>query len=176
MINLNPFSGQTHEPSLIPKHSKDWKVYKISDNHVAKIPRQSFRALETLGLSDCIQRYWQEPLITRAMYEKGISVIKPEGIFQVPAGIECDGSDSFAFVMEYVDGKTLKEQRNTLPGAKFEEIKKLYYGEVDKAGDLGFIAGDAGDHNCIWLPEKEKLYLIDFFEWNFSNSQLGRVA
>lgn len=173
MKNLNPFSGQTHEPLLISEDSSNWKVYKISEKHVAKIPKHSFRELELLGLAHEVQKYQQEPLITQAMYEKGISVIKPEGIFQIPSGIESDG---FAFVMEYINGKTLYEQQDILPGGKFREIKRLYVQELDKAGDLGFIAGDYGPHNCLWLPEKEKLYLIDFYWWTFANNKSGRVA
>jgi len=170
MKKLKHFPGQTHRPLLIDKHSSHWKIYRISENHIAKIPRQSFRALEVLELDNVIEKYEQEPIIHLAMYEDNISVAKPEGMFRIPYGI---GGDSFSFVMEYIDGESLEDQRNELPRDKFEALRNLYQKELDRAGDLGFMAGDAGIHNCIWSPTRKKLFLIDFFDWTFSKQLSG---
>jgi len=126
------------------------EVYRISDTHVAKV--EKFHDINSLE---------EEFDIAKELYEKGISVPKPEGIF--PVGMS--KTKMQGFVMEYIYGKTFDEvyQRDE---ELFYQVKKLREKEINKVKDLGFYPKDfLNNKNNIWQPDEEKVYLIDFGRW-----------
>ncbi len=67
-----------------------------------------------------------------------------------------------AFVMEYVPELVAKHRFS------YKEIERaldLMEKELDKASRLGYTPKDVGFDNLIYLPEQEKVVLIDFGLW-----------
>ena len=152
------FPIENYDPEYIQK-GNDGILYKISDEHAAKIayPGNSFQPIA------------KEHDISKILYENGISVPKPEGIFDV----KINNNSHKAFVMQYVKGATMKELlesrrlQNEL-GLDFDDVidmQKQYCDELGKARNLGFCSGDASFINCLCSPKEKKAYLIDFAHW-----------
>ncbi|MBW2978266.1 hypothetical protein KY331_05455 [Candidatus Woesearchaeota archaeon] len=132
-------------------------VLRLSASHAAKLhlenppSRMSLRSLE------------EECSIAKGLYDSGVSVPKPLGVFQVSVDL---GSVSYrnhpAFVMEYVPGRTL----NGLSPETQETAKALRDAEIAKAREAGFVPGDySWEGNTIWSPQRQRAYLIDFETW-----------
>ncbi len=126
------------------------EVYRISERHVAKVPLDH-RSSPDRDLT-------HEFEIAEDLFENGISVPKPEGIFP----IHLMNSVRNGFVMEFIDGKSGARLR----GNEISYVRDLLYKEIRKVRDLGFDPEDwYSPKNYIWEPQEDKIYLIDFLRW-----------
>ena len=125
------------------------EVYRISDRHVAKIDYHEF----SLGTLE------KELEISRELFNGGISVPRPEGIFSVK--ISKYFSLINGFVMEYIRGKEGDKVRNKY----MDHVTGLINIEIEKVIKLGFCPLDFGLHNSIYVPKEDRVYLIDFAFW-----------
>jgi len=150
-------------------------VYAISDEFVIKIPRVSLSyvipKVDDFFLGQIVEELEAEFEIQRQLYEGGVSVPKPEGIFL------CD----FYFllqrwyaglVMERIEGINGNiaiqiDQFGSFCDMRRAEIKLrgMMRIELEKVRSLGFYPCDQGLHNTIYNPEMDKLWLIDFEVW-----------
>jgi len=165
---LAHFPGQTLEitPPLDPLKY----VYAISPNHVAKA--QGFYAL-LVNLEGKVHALRAEYCIADKLYDAGISVPKPEGVFLVSLNTSKSFDEEMkhrsvhetvpAFVMEWLKDTILVEEIKSSSEKEFAEL--LREKELSKARAIGFYSYDAHWHNALWDKEKEKVYLIDFERW-----------
>jgi len=152
-------------------------VYRISNKHAAKVPRESS------GRGNLKK----ESRIAEILFEEGVSVPKPEGIFKI-RNLDLISSviPAEAFVMEYIAGKTgfeffsdslfFKRDSSGFVGTpsflkhseEYAHVKNLHDEEIKKARELGFLSFDAEFRgNFIWSPERDRVYLIDFGMWEW---------
>ncbi len=145
-------------------------VYRISENHVAKIPHDKYDFLENNDVwlrndESAIEEIVHEYEIARELFDGGVCVPRPEGIFSIHMGREPyvlaeRGTNYPGFVMEYVPGEIIVNIEED-----YELRIKIYDEEVKKAQELGFLTEDADGINGIWSPTREKVYIFDFGEW-----------
>ena len=155
----------------------DGPVYRISEDKVAKFGwangnwESLVYAVSPVG--EVVQKEYE---ICKALYEKGVSVPQPYGVFRLKQPADEAWSLGIfptrfpAFIMEYLDGG-VPNSKYLKPEAigKVEELVKI---ERDKVRDLGFITSDAmGWENTIWVPSKEKIFLIDFSRWELPKTK-----
>lgn len=135
------------------------EVYRLTQKHVGKVLQP--------WANDRIKLLKKENEICKIAYENGISVPKPEGIFNIMP--HEDKKLSISFVMEYVEGPTLKEiGYNYKDSILYSEVFNLAIEEVAKAKEIGLKPSDHEcEENIIWCEKKEKVYLIDFGWWEF---------
>ena len=133
-------------PILIAEHGEG-TIYKISDNHCAKMPSGNRYKTDM----------FYEIKMCRLLYSLGISVPEP---------IICDFVNvrdivEIGYIMEYIDGITnepsTRQQAND---------------EVNKADKLGFSRVKNIDGNYVDSPEwiftkDKKIKLIDFTKWKY---------
>ncbi len=95
------------------------------------------------------------------LYENGVSVPKPEGVYRVKNE---NGNLVPAYVMENMSGYV---ELAELKGEEEENVKKLRDIELDKVKKLGYQPDDAtrNSRNVLWNREKDKVCLIDFETW-----------
>ena len=147
-------------PILIAKHGEG-TIYKISDNHCAKMPSGNRYKTDM----------FYEIKMCRLLYSLGISVPEP---------IMCDyvrinGAVKKGFIMDYIDGIT-----NSIHGDKTDEFSDyewnlattLALDEVKRAKKLGFSLVKNKDGHDIDNPEwiftkDKKIKLIDFTKWKY---------
>lgn len=122
-------------------------IHMVGNEHVVKFKR--FRGMEWLLFSE------HEYKIAKALYSLGISVPKPEGVFE----IEHPKTKNIVpgFVMEYIPETRL------IIGGNNESV--LWTREIKKVRMLGFDVLDSGTDNVIWCPSRNRIYLIDFEGW-----------
>ncbi len=151
----------------------DGLVYKLGDGRVAKFQyaREGLKSL-FWKVSPTGERIQKEYEIARRLYEKGVSVPEPYGIFKLKKPDEEDDWALFclthkypAFVMEYVNGLIPNPKYLSVPVQR--KIDELVNIEREKVADLRlFKPNDAdGWENTLWCPSEEKVYLIDFTQW-----------
>jgi len=152
---------QSYEvPILIAEHGEG-TVYKISDNHCAKIPSGNRYKRDM----------FYEIKMCRLLYSFGISVPEPITCDYVNVGDKVE----IGYIMEYIDGIS-----NCIHGEKTEEFTDyqwnlatiLSLNEVKKAKKLGFSWAKYKDGEVIdnpeWIFTKDKeIKLIDFTKWNY---------
>jgi len=144
------------------------KVYLIGDRHVAKIKHVPYLFL--LNDQEAVDCLVKEFNITRHLYEEGISVPKPEGIYSMKLRSVDNPISWFiprtfpAFVMEAIYGVSL----GSLKGEEREEALDLTRKELTKARRW-YTTYDSDDesiwHNTLWVPEQKRVVLIDFEFW-----------
>lgn len=151
----------------------DGLVYRLGDDRVAKFQyaREGLKSL-FWKVSPTGERIQQEYEISRILYENGVSVPEPYGIFKLKKPDEEDNLVPFflqdkypAFVMEYVEGQIPNPKYLSVPfQRKIDELVKI---EREKVKDLGLFQPEDADgwENTLWCPSKEKIYLIDFTQW-----------
>lgn len=107
--------------------------------------------------------------ICKHLYENGVSVPKPEGVYRVSLDFVPSAKRALygvllppVFVMEYVSG--LVDEQDFSFKEKDKAID-LMEKELDKASGPGYTSGDVGFGNFIYQPEQEKVVLIDFGLW-----------
>ena len=133
------------------------QVFQLTENHVGKFLLDVCK--KTL---DKLQK---ENKICKIAYEGGMSVPKPEGIFNVMHPTKKNICP--AFVMEYLHGKLLKEIFDKEGRSKlYFKIQGLATQEIKKAENLKLLPRDWNHSgNIIWDSEIKKVYLIDFEYW-----------
>jgi len=125
-------------------------------------------------------------VIQEELYDKGISVPKPLGMFSIR------WDDMFKdWVKNYERYQCTTDQLVDLPryimktiqgicGATNDKRDKtsersLRNEEIQRAKDLGYAPGDDFRHNYMYLPEEEKVVLIDFDLWQKPKKPFARV-
>lgn len=148
----------------------DGLLYRLGDDKVAKFQWPTDRESWLWRVSPSGNRIRQEYEITRRLYEGGVSVPRPYGIFKLrnPKGEQWAElwfpREYPAFVMEYIKGGV--PHPKYLPQTIHRKIDELVAIEREKVRKLGFRTSDAlGWENTLWAPEEEKIYLIDFTRW-----------
>jgi len=122
-------------------------IHMVGNGHVVKFKR--FGGMEFKPFSE------HEYKIAKALYSLGISVPKPEGIFNIEhpkTHLIVPG-----FVMEYIPEKRL------IIGGNYESA--LWSREIKEVRRHGFDPFDSGTDNVIWCPQRNRIYLIDFEGW-----------
>jgi tRNA A-37 threonylcarbamoyl transferase component Bud32 len=127
------------------------KVYEIDDNYVIKVGK----------------RIDKEYRIAKELYEAGIPVPKPIGVFDV----EVEHSYGKVrvekgFVMELVRNDMCRLEKE-------DKLRRRYKLELKKCRKLGFIPRDyywpecfgGKRHNILYNEKQDKIYLIDFGAW-----------
>ena len=146
-------------------------VFPISRTHVAKIPLEGSDSCEFLD---------DEYQTHRELYEAGLQVPKPEGIFD----IRLEGRIARFFGRENLKrgivsqrlcgihpfGNDLGERLHRLKGSEYNgvQIQQIamgqYHDQINRARELGFRPKDVL-FNCLMDLNETKLYLIDFARW-----------
>lgn len=134
-------------------------VYQLNKKHVGKF----LFFPETMNS----QKLQMENEVCKIAYENGISVPKPEGVFNVMRPKSNNLCPTF--IMEYIKGKTFGELQNIGGNSKLcKKIFDLAKKEINKAGEIGLKSPEwYTGGNIIWSPE-EKVYLIDFGLWEIT--------
>ena len=122
-------------------------ICMVGDSHVVKFKR--FWGIEFKPFSE------HEFQVAKALYNLGISIPKPEGVFEIEHPKTRDIVPGF--VMEYIPGKKVNINENNKIELLLDEIKKVR--------EYGFETIDVNIDNAIWCPERRKIYLIDFEGW-----------
>jgi hypothetical protein len=162
--------------SFVPKfinEGGDGIVFRISPEHAAKMayPHDDFQPIA------------EEYETSKIFYEKGISVPKPEGIFDVII----DNKSEKSFVMQYIEGATLAElffykKLKKILGSRIDDsmnleklgfslddlvdLKKQYNNEINKVRNLKFKPLFGWNFkDCLCSAKDKKAYLIDFVDW-----------
>ncbi len=152
----------------------DGLLYKLGEDKVAKFQyaREGWKSW-FWKISPAGERIRKEHEIARKLYEQDISVPKPYGIFNLkqpnddekdwaPLGLPCKYP---AFVMEYINGSI--PHPKYLSYAVQRKIDELVQIERKKVNDLHLFKPEDADgwENTLWCPSQEKIYLIDFTQW-----------
>ncbi len=102
--------------------------------------------------------------VADCLYRNGISVPRPEGVFEVSFPWRLRRHP--AFVMEQICGGICMNKLCGLDNREeYNFARKLQEEEAEKAERLGFIAEDVVDRNCIYFPREKKVLLYDFLMW-----------
>ena len=141
------------------KMGADGILYKLGQDKVAKFEKSKglFTKLSHRGKG--IKNEYE---VAKFLYENGVSVPRPNGIFalRLPDG---ENTSLFfrrfpAFVMEYIS-----ESEYFVDSQERRLVAELVQTEVKKAADLGVFLSDINLHNKLYVRERQKVYLIDFF-------------
>ena len=115
----------------------------------------------TRNLNSAIRMLRKEYIITKHLYEKGVNVPQPLGIFNLKnSGLQFKRYPSF--VMEHI------KEDSTLTGS---ESEKLYCEQINRAKKLGFYPYDSWSFKNTIISDC-KIYLIDFGLWQFKDNFL----
>lgn len=146
-------------------------VYMISDDRVAKFA-WCRRGLESMFFSVTRnpKKVQHEYEICKYLYENGVSVPKPIGVFKLK-GLSPEWSDfpfHFrypAFVMQYVPGFAPNPRYASEETMRaFDEGLRI---ELEKISRLDVNPSDICVDNTLFSRSDKKLYLIDFNQWTF---------
>lgn len=142
-------------------------VYKVAKRRVAKVIHDP----ETLKQESPLELLQRELYVGRALYDAGISVPKPLGLFKLNIPAEGGERQELGLVMQQVKGRPLWDFRTKAElsqrefNRKWSEASEQYR----KALNLGLGSPeDYGPHNVLWDEVHDKPYLIDFSSWNIS--------
>ncbi len=159
-----PFFGHITEAKKI-KSGTEGTVYRLRTDPV--IPFQLCAKVMTTS-SDVTDKFrlsqiGREALMNQKLYEAGISVPRPVGLFYLH--LPSYSSPVPGFVREYVDGRSYSE----LFLWQKKEAELLHAEEREKAIREGFYPRDCGYYNnCLYTVRKmrvERVTLFDFTEW-----------
>lgn len=121
-----------------------------------------------------IEMLQHEAVINKELYESGISVPEPFGVFAVSAPAVYSPPLVPAFLRELISGKKYSD----LPNQREKvHAKMLHQRELDKASSLGYIIpSDHGDtyQNCLFRLEEDKAILFDFGNWKRTRGEYLR--
>jgi len=142
------------------------RVYRVSEDYVVKFP-WPFPDLEKCWEPRRVDDLVDEFRIAEQLYESGVSVPTPKGIFISSISnplIRLFPAEKYpAFIMEYIDGVTLAK----VPHEKRGHLRNLSKLELEKARKLGFLPSNEAEHetHSIWSPKRKRIYLVDFERW-----------
>jgi len=133
-------------------------VFLISEGVVAKTPPIGKQFSDPVFL----EQLAREADIAEGLYERGISVPKPHGLFSLDFSYDGRTVENIpSFVMDFIDGIHYWEL-----GGKFKErIEFLYSREIKKAISVDFVPDDVKESNSKFVPDQDRIYLIDFTLW-----------
>ena len=157
MIEIKEFRGQKFITK--PIRSGFYNViYELTEQHVVKVNRPDRDAT--------VEDLVQESQVAHQLYNEGVSVPKPEGIFKVKIrwGKNLYGlwfPTKIGFVMEKINGINGDE----INGDLRKKVEELHQIELEKCWKLGFFTGDIDLSNSIYDSVNAKSYLIDFYGW-----------
>ena len=157
MEKLNRFPQEAEVFTPLIGKGQFASVYAITDNHVAKVYNWPY-------LGDNLRDMQEEYENTREAWRAGISVPKPEGVFEVDIRWWKTAFGLFfpkrkAFVMEWIHG--VRADDKGLDKGHGKRARELFHKEVEKCESLGFFSGDFRLNNAIYVPYEKKIYLID---------------
>ncbi len=143
----------------------DGTVYRLTSDLVVKFPLRldQWDAENLRSKRVLLDRATKEYEMTRSLYDAGISVPRPEGVFSLNVcGEDVCFQDVPAFVMQYIAGIRLSD----CWGAYDARARQLRDDEIMKARSLGFSSGDwLTPKNSIYRPRDDKIVLLDFARW-----------
>jgi hypothetical protein len=88
------------------------------------------------------------------LFNEKVSIPTPRGLFR----INIFGEEKTGFGMDYI--------ANSKNAYGSKEAEDLMQTEIEKARKVGYNPVDIMyKHNCLWIPEDKKIYLIDFVGW-----------
>jgi len=153
-------------------------VYRMTPDTVAKFPRYSawkeVHPKEILYFNKAIKN---DHDIAVLLYNNGIKVARPVGLFNMPLPwkvnklssgrkVVVPGKDVYqAYVMQYISGEYYAE----LYEDEYNLAEEQMNVQLEKAKKLGFSYTDgrcpSEPPQCIWSPENGGSVLIDFCRW-----------
>lgn len=124
-------------------------VYRISNDKVAKFYR-SFDEAE------------HEYKMCQGLYERGVSVPKPHGLFNIIVPEEIFNKNIWpAFVRQFIDG--IDPRDAGFDGKGWRNFWNLQEEQVKKAMEVGILSHDLGSFsNMLWVSSEQRIYFIDF--------------
>lgn len=156
------------------------RVYAINAglNLAAKVWIDPFIPQRNLFSSTHIPAAEHEYMIARELYDAGISVPKPEGVYALT--LPCllplrarissfvfrrhlpDDYRVPAFVMERIHGKAYHK----LSEKEKSKARELHLLEMEKVSATGITPSDQSiAHNCLYRIDDDKVFLLDFGGW-----------
>lgn len=124
------------------------RILDVSPKLVAKVP---------LSSSITVSKLRQEYKTMKSLYDSGISVPLPYGVYRVVVNPFEKISDP-SIIMQRIYGVTV----DLLEGALRNRAERLMEQELEKVSKVGFSLWDPGAHNTRYSPLHKKVYLIDF--------------
>lgn len=135
-------------------------VYAISNSHVVRVPH----LFQYKGQwEDDLERTLENHL---ALHNHGVSIPKAFGI-QDASIVHWDSKFGFyrrirkGLVMERIHGIKGSEVKQEFR----QRMEELFEMEEEKVWDAGYCPDDTGRHNMMYVPDEDKLYLIDLSCW-----------
>lgn len=138
------------------------EVYSLDENVVGKKILTGMNDEVVSGMK-AVPYLFNEFEKTKELYEGGVSVPKPEGVF----GVYDTDFDEIVPMFAMQDLKDCVSCEK-LKGKEFVDAMFLAHNEIKKARGLGYIPCDTTQDNptnVMWDSKKRKVYLIDFALW-----------
>lgn len=169
MIYLSHYKGPRwalqHKIAVGPKAL----VFRLSDDYAVKFKTEGWPLRKISDDNSVPYNLSSEFQVLRELYNRGVSVPKPFGVFRVdvqtlyPLHISTFFKQrSFpGLVMEYIPGVFIENA----PKEKRGELKARAFSEMSKAINLGLSYVQEGynpNKNVLWVPESDKIYLTGF--------------
>jgi len=156
-------------------------IYEKEDPECGKIAKFSWvnrNSWESwyANVSGKPKRVQHEHDICKYLYDNGVNVPEPHGVFKFKALEDNWREFGFfprrfpAFVMQHLKGG--KPNLKYMSAKEQRKMNENHQRELEKVRDLGVTPYDLDLENTIWIPEKEELYLIDFGKWLFQGESL----
>ena len=162
------------EQDMVPKFIRGGsfgRVYQVSRcaDLVAKVPL----------LEDELSTLVRECAIHRMLFENGISVPQPKRMYALrwdgrSKELHRQDKDSLwyldknilpGFVMERIRGFRLNEFREIAEVDEYDRAVELRDLELTRARERGFCSIDVCSENVLYIPNQNKVVLIDFECW-----------
>ena len=167
MLIVPEFKIWPYEPIVVGQGCHG-AVMRISDNLVAKL----FFATSNQAAEEFAEGEFS---IAKALYDYGVSVPKPEGVFRLKEGVrsfsEVDPamaktipSEAYSFVMEFVPGSMLDSEVYKSEPEYWSHLYKKADKETRKANKIA-IPFDDGPNNILVHENQSDVFLIDFRGW-----------
>jgi hypothetical protein len=146
------------------------KVVKFSWAHI------NSWEISFMRVSNNPRRLLHEQDICRVLYDNGVSVPEPIGVFKFR-----EFKDSWRkvpFFPRYFPGFVMQNIQGTQPFPKYSSleeqkmINQQHSEAVKKVNELGIIPIDLNFENALWVSEEQRLYLVDFGKWMFKGETL----
>jgi hypothetical protein len=145
-------------------------VFDIAPGLVAKVGDPAlFSWIHVSGMESIYQGKKEEFEIQKDLFENGIQVPRPVGIFFFRFKSRFNLRDRFGrkrFTLGFVMQKCEGYPMIMLQGSERDEAERQFSEQIKKAKTLGYEPGDYLWHmNNIWVRSEKKLYIIDVAKW-----------
>ncbi len=168
--NYPPLAEQDMVPKFI-RGGSTGRVYQVSQSAdlVAKVPL----------LEEDLDAVVRDCFIAQRLFESGISVPQPKGMYDLrwdgrTKELHRQNKDSMwyldhnilpGFVMERIRGFRLDEFAEIAEVEEYGRAVELRDLELIRARERGFCPIDVGSENVLYIPNQDKIVLIDFECW-----------